>query len=464
MRKRLIKSIVTIVLLIVFISTPVFSSVTQNQTTIVQAATVKISAKKLNLTVGQSKKLKITGTKAKVKWSTSKKAIATVNSKGKVTAKKAGSTNIIAKVQKKTFKCKVTVKKKEVAKPTITPTPKPTVKPTIEPTVIPTPTPEPTNTPEPTPTPKPINTVEPTVTPTPTVIVELTDTPGVTNTPEVTETIAIPAFPTGGFSAYYEISKDSTELNTKFTLHMKNYTNEEMKLGYNVGYMTKLKSNNDQLYFHPERSLMSNTTLEEMNENIASYIIPANAEVDLELSNGYYDYNEIYKDIEDSHLVLDITYKDFSYGINIYQDGEFNNQCEVIQMEAITEERYKEVLIEYGIVTILANLKNPSSFRVNRIIFEPHTHGNPGGFLIEYYAKNSFNADVLSYAFAEYDNSPLFNSSRYSSFVKKFGFVTVTINSNQTPTIGSNDKFITDYDKYLTEAQTMYFNGQYYFY
>lgn len=119
MKKRLIKSIITIVLLIVFISTPVFSGVTQNQTTIVQAATVKISAKKLNLTVGQSKKLKITGTKAKVKWSTSKKAIATVNSKGKVTAKKAGSTNIIAKVQKKTFKCKVTVKKKKVVKPNI---------------------------------------------------------------------------------------------------------------------------------------------------------------------------------------------------------------------------------------------------------------------------------------------------------------------------------------------------------
>lgn len=194
MKKRLIKSIITIVLLIVFISTPVFSSVTQNQTTIVQAATVKISAKKLNLTVGQSKKLKITGTKAKVKWSTSKKAIATVNSKGKVTAKKAGSTNIIAKVQKKTFKCKVTVKKKEVVKPTIKPTviPKPTV------IVEPTNTPNLTNTVEPTITPMVETTVIPTATavlsdtPVPTNMIESTAKPTITpipiptNTPEIT--------------------------------------------------------------------------------------------------------------------------------------------------------------------------------------------------------------------------------------------------------------------------------------
>lgn len=78
---------------------------------VTQAATVKISARKLSLTVGQSKLLKITGTKEKVKWSTNKKSVATVSSKGKVQAKKAGTAKITAKVAKKKYICTVTVKK-----------------------------------------------------------------------------------------------------------------------------------------------------------------------------------------------------------------------------------------------------------------------------------------------------------------------------------------------------------------
>lgn len=75
-----------------------------------QAASVKLNKKKLTLYVGKSETLKVTGTSSKVKWSTANKKIATVTSKGKVTAKKAGKVTITAKVKNKKYTCKVTVK------------------------------------------------------------------------------------------------------------------------------------------------------------------------------------------------------------------------------------------------------------------------------------------------------------------------------------------------------------------
>ena len=71
---------------------------------------VKINKTNATVYVGSSTTLKISGTKAKVKWSTSNKKIATVSSNGKVTGKKAGNATITAKVGKKSYKCKVTVK------------------------------------------------------------------------------------------------------------------------------------------------------------------------------------------------------------------------------------------------------------------------------------------------------------------------------------------------------------------
>lgn len=70
------------------------------QTTTVQAAT-KISKTKVALIKGQTTTLKVTGTKKKVTWSSSKKSVATVTSKGKVTAKKKGTATITAKVGSK---------------------------------------------------------------------------------------------------------------------------------------------------------------------------------------------------------------------------------------------------------------------------------------------------------------------------------------------------------------------------
>ena len=90
---------------------------------------VALNKTKLTLTVGKSYKLKLKNNKKKIKWSSSKKKVATVSKTGKVKAKKAGTTRITAKVGKKKYVCKVTVKnKKKTTKTTkTTSTKKPTV-------------------------------------------------------------------------------------------------------------------------------------------------------------------------------------------------------------------------------------------------------------------------------------------------------------------------------------------------
>lgn len=84
------------------------------------AASIRLSKTSTTIYVGSSTTLKVTGTTRKVSWSTSKKSVATVSSKGKVTARKAGSATIRAKVAGKTLSCKVTVKNVALNKSKVT--------------------------------------------------------------------------------------------------------------------------------------------------------------------------------------------------------------------------------------------------------------------------------------------------------------------------------------------------------
>lgn len=74
------------------------------------ASKVKISKTKATVIKGKTLTLKVKGTKKKAKWSSSKKSIVTVNSKGRVTARKAGGATITAKIGRKKYRCKVSVK------------------------------------------------------------------------------------------------------------------------------------------------------------------------------------------------------------------------------------------------------------------------------------------------------------------------------------------------------------------
>lgn len=70
-----------------------------------------LSTKKKTMVVGQTFKLKVKKASGKVKYSSTKKKVASVNKKGKITARKNGKTTIRVKVKGKMLKCKITVKK-----------------------------------------------------------------------------------------------------------------------------------------------------------------------------------------------------------------------------------------------------------------------------------------------------------------------------------------------------------------
>ena len=148
---------------------------------------VKLSKKSVTITVGKTVKVKLKNNKKKVKWTVvSGKKNVKLSKKKKtgvtIHGKKAGKAKVQAKVGKKKFVCKVTVKKagtnqnadknngKKTAKPTVKPTEKPslpstsTPKPTEKPVLPSSPTPLPTKVPEQTMLP-PDETLGPTVEP-----------------------------------------------------------------------------------------------------------------------------------------------------------------------------------------------------------------------------------------------------------------------------------------------------------
>ncbi len=150
MNKHNKKSLIVFTALCVILTGILYT--TDFQTTAVAAAPkIQLNKKSITLTRGKSTTLKIKGTKKKAKWSSANKKIAIINQKGKVTAKKKGSTKITARIGKKKYLCKIKVidpkpkksnphKKKPLPETTPVPTstvlpPAPTIVPTIKPTI-----------------------------------------------------------------------------------------------------------------------------------------------------------------------------------------------------------------------------------------------------------------------------------------------------------------------------------------
>ena len=77
---------------------------------VIHASSIKLNKTKKTIYEGSTYNLKIKGTKKKVKWYSSNKSVAKVDSKGKVTAKKNGTAIITAKIGKKELKCTIKVR------------------------------------------------------------------------------------------------------------------------------------------------------------------------------------------------------------------------------------------------------------------------------------------------------------------------------------------------------------------
>lgn len=105
---RSIKKATILILILVMMSAVPFNS---------YAARVHLNKTKVTLRAGKTVTLKVIGTKKKVKWSSTKKSVASVSKKGKVKAKKKGKAYIVAKVGKKKYRCRIIVKAKAAAKP-----------------------------------------------------------------------------------------------------------------------------------------------------------------------------------------------------------------------------------------------------------------------------------------------------------------------------------------------------------
>ena len=102
--KKLIAYILTMVL--------VMSMIICNVESAEAASAPSISLKTMSLQPGQSAKLKLNGVSGKTKWKSSDRNVVTVNNKGKVTAKEAGTVTVTATNSRKSYKCVVTVAEK----------------------------------------------------------------------------------------------------------------------------------------------------------------------------------------------------------------------------------------------------------------------------------------------------------------------------------------------------------------
>ena len=97
----------SLLLLLCFLTTMMFMPMSVS-------AAAKLNKKSITLKEDETCTLKVSGTKQKIKWTSSNRSIATVSKKGVVKGVTAGKCTITAKYGKKKLTCKVTVKKAPV--------------------------------------------------------------------------------------------------------------------------------------------------------------------------------------------------------------------------------------------------------------------------------------------------------------------------------------------------------------
>lgn len=112
--KKIITKLITTITIMAVAFTMVMPATTQ------AATKVKLNRTNVTINVNQSYQLKVKGTARKVTWKSSNRKVAVVSRSGKVTGKKSGKAVITAKVNKKSYKCRVTVKPNR--KPTVSST------------------------------------------------------------------------------------------------------------------------------------------------------------------------------------------------------------------------------------------------------------------------------------------------------------------------------------------------------
>lgn len=118
--KQSIKRVVIFLVLVLTFTTITPAYICNGPTTVEAATKVKLSKSKAYVVKGQTLKLFVKGTNKKAKWSSSNSKVARVNSKGTVQCMKRGTADIIAKIGKKQYKCKVVVETPSINKKNIT--------------------------------------------------------------------------------------------------------------------------------------------------------------------------------------------------------------------------------------------------------------------------------------------------------------------------------------------------------
>lgn len=111
---------VLIILMISVLSLMTPSLIGNGYQVVSAASKVQLNKTSISIYVGNTYSLKFSNTKDVIKWSTSNKAIATVNASGKVKGIKQGTATITAKIGKSTYKCKVNVNNCTISKTSIT--------------------------------------------------------------------------------------------------------------------------------------------------------------------------------------------------------------------------------------------------------------------------------------------------------------------------------------------------------